>query len=58
MPWILAALAVAGGAGYYYTRENPDVKEKAKELEHAGKMRAQQTADDAKEKFKDLKVRY
>lgn len=59
MPWIIAGVAVAGGAGYYFTRESPDdVKAKANQLQHAAKLRSQEAVDEGKAKYGELKVRF
>lgn len=61
LPLILGALTAAGGLGYYYysttDANEKDVKQKAKELDHAARLQAQTKVDEGREKFDEAKVR-
>lgn len=58
-PWIITGLAVLGGAGYYYTRttgQEEDIEKKARELEHAARVKAGKAFDEGKAKVADVKA--
>lgn len=60
-PLILGIVTALGGAGgWYYFSQNKakeeDVKQKARELDHAARAQAQKKVDEGKAKIDELKV--
>lgn len=60
-PLILGIVTALGGAGgWYYFSQNKakeaDVKQKARELDHAARIQAQKKVDEGKAKVDELKV--
>ncbi len=59
---IVGGVSVLAGVAYYlyYARsqqQQEDVKQKAKELEHAARVQSERKIDEGKEKYADAKVR-
>ena len=55
---MIIGVVLAAGAGYYYytSTSEDDVAKKARELDHAARLRADQKIEQGKEKFDEAKV--